>query len=127
MPLLLNVAIEVVATRPIGCRSSLCLSRSPKSRDAAKRAMKAIRQGVKALSKHPEIGRPVEEFPPEFREWVIEFGNGRLCRHVPLRRKRGGHTCCQARVRTLTGILIVGGRSRICSKNYAAVRLNLGH
>ncbi|MGO9864995.1 MAG: type II toxin-antitoxin system RelE/ParE family toxin [Terriglobales bacterium] len=48
----------------------------PKSRDAAKRAVKAIRQGMKALGKHPEVGRPVEEFPPEFREWVIEFGSG---------------------------------------------------
>jgi plasmid stabilization system protein ParE len=49
---------------------------APKSRDAAKRAVKAIRQGVKALGKHPEIGRPVEEMSPEFREWVIEFGSG---------------------------------------------------
>lgn len=49
---------------------------APKSRDAAKRAIKAIRQGIKALAKHPEIGRPVEELPPEFREWVIEFGSG---------------------------------------------------
>ena len=48
----------------------------PKSWDAAKRAVKAIRQGIKALGKHPEIGRPVEEMPPEFREWVIEFGSG---------------------------------------------------
>jgi plasmid stabilization system protein ParE len=47
----------------------------PKSRNAAKRAVKAIRQGVKALGKHPEVGRPVEELPPEFREWVIEFGH----------------------------------------------------
>ncbi len=47
-----------------------------KNRDAAKRAIKAIRQGMKALGKHPEIGRPVEEMPPEFREWVIEFGHG---------------------------------------------------
>jgi plasmid stabilization system protein ParE len=47
---------------------------APKSRDAAKRAVKAIRQGVKLLGKHPEVGRPVEELPPEFREWVIEFG-----------------------------------------------------
>jgi plasmid stabilization system protein ParE len=47
---------------------------APKNRDAAKRAIKAIRQGVKALGKHPEIGRPVEELPPQFREWVIEFG-----------------------------------------------------
>ena len=35
-----------------------------------------IREGVKALDKHPEMGRPVEELPPEFREWVIEFGQG---------------------------------------------------
>jgi plasmid stabilization system protein ParE len=46
------------------------------SPEAAKRAIKAIRQGVKALGKHPEIGRPVEELPPEIREWVIEFGSG---------------------------------------------------
>ena len=49
---------------------------APKSPDAARRAIKAIRQGVKALGRHPEIGRPVEELPSEFREWVIEFGSG---------------------------------------------------
>jgi plasmid stabilization system protein ParE len=48
----------------------------PKSEDAARRAVKAIRQGVKKLAKYPEIGRPVEELSPEFREWVIEFGQG---------------------------------------------------
>ena len=47
-----------------------------KSRDAAKRAVKAIRQGVKVLGRHPESGRPIEELSPEFREWVIEFGHG---------------------------------------------------
>ncbi len=49
---------------------------APKSRNAAKRAVKAIRQGVKALGKFPQMGRPVDELPPEFREWVIEFGSG---------------------------------------------------
>jgi plasmid stabilization system protein ParE len=49
---------------------------APKSSAAAKRAIKTIRQGIKALGKHPEIGRPVEDMPPEFREWVIEFGHG---------------------------------------------------
>jgi plasmid stabilization system protein ParE len=49
---------------------------SAKSPDAAKRAVKAIRQGIKALSKHPQSGRPVEELSPEFREWVIDFGHG---------------------------------------------------
>lgn len=49
---------------------------APKSRDAARRAIQTIRQGVKALGTHPEIGRPVDELPPAFREWVIEFGEG---------------------------------------------------
>ena len=47
-----------------------------KSRDAARRAVRAIRQGIKLLGSHPEMGRPVEELPEEFREWVIEFGAG---------------------------------------------------
>ena len=45
-----------------------------KSRAAARRAIRAIRQGVKALARHPEIGRTVKELPPEFREWLIPFG-----------------------------------------------------
>ncbi len=49
---------------------------APKSREAAQRAIQAIRQGAKALGKHPEIGRPIDELPPEFREWIIEFGHG---------------------------------------------------
>ena len=47
---------------------------APKNRDAARRAVRAIRQGVKALAAHPESGRPVEEMAPEFREWFIQFG-----------------------------------------------------
>ena len=47
----------------------------PKSPLAARRAVRAIRLGVKALAKRPEIGRPVEEMPPEFREWFIKFGD----------------------------------------------------
>jgi plasmid stabilization system protein ParE len=49
---------------------------APKSEQAAQRAVKTIRQGVKTLGKQPEIGHPVEELPPEYREWVIEFGQG---------------------------------------------------
>jgi plasmid stabilization system protein ParE len=48
---------------------------APKSRAAAGRAVRAIRQGVRALGMHPEIGRPVEDLPPELREWVIYFGD----------------------------------------------------
>jgi plasmid stabilization system protein ParE len=47
-----------------------------KSREASRRTVKAIRQGVKLLGKFPEMGRPVEELPTEFHEWVIEFGGG---------------------------------------------------
>ena len=47
---------------------------APKNRDAAKRAVATIRQGVKLLAERPEVGRPVEDMPPEFREWPIGFG-----------------------------------------------------
>lgn len=47
----------------------------PKSPEAAQRAIRAIRQGVKVLGKHPEIGRLHEELPADFREWIVEFGN----------------------------------------------------
>ena len=46
-----------------------------KNRAAAKRVVRAIRLGVKALARHPEIGRPVEGLPPEFREWFVPFGD----------------------------------------------------
>ena len=47
-----------------------------KDRNAARRAIRAIRQGVTALARHPEIGRPVEDLATEFREWLIRFGDG---------------------------------------------------
>jgi plasmid stabilization system protein ParE len=47
---------------------------APKNPDAARRAVRAIRQGVKALAAHPEAGRPVDDLPLEFREWQIPFG-----------------------------------------------------
>lgn len=49
---------------------------APKNPDAARRAVRAIRQGVRTLARHPEIGRPIDEMPPEFREWLISFGRG---------------------------------------------------
>lgn len=47
------------------------------SRDegAARRAVQAIRAGVKILAQRPRIGRPVENMEPEFREWPIGFGH----------------------------------------------------
>jgi plasmid stabilization system protein ParE len=47
---------------------------APKNKDAARRAAISIRNGVRGLAKHPEIGRPMEGMLPEFRELVIEFG-----------------------------------------------------
>ena len=46
-----------------------------KNIDAAKRAVKAIRVGVKILGLQPEIGRPTQDMEPEYREWQIDFGN----------------------------------------------------
>ena len=48
---------------------------TPKSSDAAKRAVKAIREGVKVLGRQPGMGRPAEDMEPEYREWMIDFGD----------------------------------------------------
>jgi len=48
---------------------------APKNQDAAKRAVTAIRQGVKVLSLQPGMGRPVEDMDDEFRDWIIDFGD----------------------------------------------------
>ena len=44
-----------------------------KNPDAARRAVKAIRQGVKVLEQQPKVGRPVEEMDNEYRDWIIDF------------------------------------------------------
>jgi plasmid stabilization system protein ParE len=48
---------------------------APKDEAAARRAMAAIRAGVKILSYQPEAGRPVDDMDPMFREWLIDFGS----------------------------------------------------
>lgn len=45
-----------------------------KDQTAARRAIKAIRTGVKILAHQPEAGRPVEDMDLAFREWLIDFG-----------------------------------------------------
>jgi plasmid stabilization system protein ParE len=45
-----------------------------KSPDAARRAVNSIREGMKVISRQPGMGRPAEELEPEFREWLIDFG-----------------------------------------------------
>ena len=46
-----------------------------KNTDAAKRAVKAIRDGVRILQQQPGVGRPAVDMEPEFREWMIDFGD----------------------------------------------------
>lgn len=45
-----------------------------KNPDAAKRAASAIRDGMRILADHPDVGRPVDDMDPEFQEWPISFG-----------------------------------------------------
>lgn len=46
-----------------------------KNAEAAKRAVKAIREGVNVLGLQPHIGRAVDDMPDDIREWLIEFGD----------------------------------------------------
>ena len=46
-----------------------------KNIDAAKRAIKSVRQGVKVLGYQHGIGRPVEDMSEDYREWLIDFGD----------------------------------------------------
>lgn len=42
--------------------------------DAARRAVAAIRRGVRVLQDQPGLGRRYPDRPREFREWLIPFG-----------------------------------------------------
>ena len=46
-----------------------------KNGDAAKRAIKAIRDGMKIIAHQPGVGRPVEDMELDYREWLIDFGD----------------------------------------------------
>lgn len=46
-----------------------------KNPQAAQRAADAILRGVRILGAQPHLGRPVEDLPEEFREWLIDFGD----------------------------------------------------
>jgi len=48
---------------------------APQNQEAAKRAVAAIRRGVKVLSLQPGIGRHVLDMDDEFRDWIIDFGD----------------------------------------------------
>ena len=45
-----------------------------KNIDAARRAVKVIRQGVKVIAQQPGIGRPAHDMEPQYREWLIDCG-----------------------------------------------------
>lgn len=54
----------------------------PKNADAARRAAEAIRRAIRLIAAEPRLGRPVDDLPAEFRDWVIEFGDsGYLLRY----------------------------------------------
>ncbi len=42
---------------------------------AARRAGQAILKSLRILGHQPKLGRPVEDLPPDYREWLIDFGN----------------------------------------------------
>lgn len=46
----------------------------PKNAQAASSAMKTLRQSVQILALQPGIGRPAQDMEPEYREWLIDFG-----------------------------------------------------
>jgi plasmid stabilization system protein ParE len=48
---------------------------APKNPSAATRAVRAIREGMQIVAEHPEAGKPLENMAPEYREWLIGFGD----------------------------------------------------
>ncbi|MDR3055996.1 MAG: type II toxin-antitoxin system RelE/ParE family toxin [Zoogloeaceae bacterium] len=46
----------------------------PKNPAAARRLATRIIKSTQILAHQPRMGRPVEELPDVFREWLIEFG-----------------------------------------------------
>ena len=42
---------------------------------ASQRAASTIIQAVQILEQHPQIGRPVDDMEPEYRELIIGFGH----------------------------------------------------
>lgn len=45
-----------------------------KNVDVAKRAVKTIRESVQRNANQPNSGRPADDMEPEYREWLIDFG-----------------------------------------------------
>jgi plasmid stabilization system protein ParE len=47
----------------------------PKNPLAARRAAETILNALQMLERQPQIGRPVEDLPEQYREWLIDFGD----------------------------------------------------
>jgi plasmid stabilization system protein ParE len=47
----------------------------PRNPAAARRAGETIVKAMQILGRQPHIGRPVEDMPDEYREWIINFGD----------------------------------------------------
>jgi len=46
-----------------------------KNPDAAQRALRAVRAGVKLLALQPGVGRPAPDMTQPWREWLVDFGD----------------------------------------------------
>ncbi|KAA3652762.1 MAG: type II toxin-antitoxin system RelE/ParE family toxin [Proteobacteria bacterium] len=47
----------------------------PKNPLAAQRGAQAILDELRVLARQPHIGRPVDDLPEAYREWLIDFGD----------------------------------------------------
>lgn len=66
-----QIIYTAAALRDIGRLRNFLRAKNPA---AARRAAEAIRNGLKTLASQPRLGRPAEDLPEPYREWVIEFG-----------------------------------------------------
>ena len=46
-----------------------------KNAEAARRAAKTIRDAVQIIAQQPGIGRPADDMDPDYREWIIDYGD----------------------------------------------------
>ncbi|MEY4982326.1 MAG: hypothetical protein RIR62_592 [Pseudomonadota bacterium] len=67
-----TVVFAPVAIRDLERLRAFLRTKNP---DAARRAGEAIRKGVLILGSQPRLGRPIHDFPDDFREWPIDFGD----------------------------------------------------
>jgi len=46
-----------------------------KNPEAARKAGETIMKAMQVLGHQPQVGRPIEDMPDNYREWLIEFGD----------------------------------------------------